>query len=61
MGDAVRIKVVAANLSKRQLDYEWVTEKQPGDNREQGKKVSAVKGKASTADRSKQKAGKKKK
>ena len=27
MGDAVRIKVVAANLSKRQLDYEWVTEK----------------------------------
>lgn len=24
MGDAVRIKVVAANLSKRQLDYEWV-------------------------------------
>lgn len=26
MGDAVRIKVVAANLSKRQLDYEWVTD-----------------------------------
>ena len=24
MGDIVRIKVVAANLSKRQLDYEWV-------------------------------------
>jgi ribonuclease R len=24
MGDTVRIKVVAANLSKRQLDYEWV-------------------------------------
>ncbi|HQW84062.1 MAG TPA: ribonuclease R [Ferruginibacter sp.] len=24
MGDAVRIKVVATNLSKRQLDYEWV-------------------------------------
>ena len=24
MGDLVRIKVVAANLSKRQLDYEWV-------------------------------------
>ena len=24
MGDSVRIKVVAANLSKRQLDYEWV-------------------------------------
>ena len=24
MGDLVKIKVVAANLSKRQLDYEWV-------------------------------------
>ncbi len=35
MGDRVRIKVVAANLSKRQLDYEWVTGKKP---------VAAVKG-----------------
>ncbi|MEO5890468.1 MAG: ribonuclease R [Ferruginibacter sp.] len=26
MGDAVRIKVVAANLEKRQLDYNWVQE-----------------------------------
>lgn len=26
MGDNVRIKVVAANLDKRQLDYEWVKE-----------------------------------
>jgi ribonuclease R len=24
MGDKVKIKVVAANLAKRQLDYEWV-------------------------------------
>jgi ribonuclease R len=24
MGDKVWIKVVAANLTKRQLDYEWV-------------------------------------
>lgn len=24
MGDKIRIKVIAANLSKRQLDYEWV-------------------------------------
>ncbi len=24
MGDKIRIKVVAANLTKRQLDYEWV-------------------------------------
>lgn len=27
MGDRVRIKVVTANLSKRQLDYEWVSAK----------------------------------
>ena len=26
MGDKIRIKVVAANLTKRQLDYEWVVE-----------------------------------
>ena len=26
MGDAVRIKVVAANLEKRQLDYHWIQE-----------------------------------
>jgi ribonuclease R len=24
MGDKITIKVVAANLTKRQLDYEWV-------------------------------------
>ncbi len=28
MGDAVTIKVVAANLGKRQLDYEWVSGKE---------------------------------
>jgi len=38
MGDRVRIKVVAANLSKRQLDYEWVTEKKGMGNLESGKK-----------------------
>ncbi len=27
MGDKVRIRVVAANLTKRQLDYEWVIAK----------------------------------
>ena len=26
MGDKLRIKVVAANLTKRQLDYEWLRE-----------------------------------
>lgn len=24
IGDALRIKVIAANLDKRQLDYEWI-------------------------------------
>ncbi|MDE1192622.1 MAG: ribonuclease R [Arachidicoccus sp.] len=41
MGDTVRIKVVAANLDKRQLDYEWVlksdeakkNEKKSGDTK----------------------------
>jgi len=27
MGDKLYIKVVAANLDKRQLDYEWVLQK----------------------------------
>jgi ribonuclease R len=30
MGDKVKIKVVAANLTKRQLDYEWVIEEAKG-------------------------------
>lgn len=30
MGDKLTIKVVAANLTKRQLDYEWVREEAPG-------------------------------
>ena len=33
MGDKVWIKVVAANLDKRQLDYEWVLH--PGDKKEE--------------------------
>ncbi len=35
MGDKVRIKVVAANLGKRQLDYEWV----PAHTKASNKKV----------------------
>jgi ribonuclease R len=31
MGDKVRIKVVAANLAKRQLDYEWVIATSAGE------------------------------
>jgi ribonuclease R len=30
MGDKIRIKVVAANLTKRQLDYHWVPDKAKG-------------------------------
>jgi len=48
MGDLVRIKVVAANLSKRQLDYEWV----PG---------KGVKGKADRSSEVKSKKSKTKK
>ena len=53
MGDAVRIKVVAANLSKRQLDYEWVTEKVAGGSGELGKKGRDVKGKPQAGSKSK--------
>jgi ribonuclease R len=38
MGDRVRIKVIAANLTKRQLDYEWVLEaEQPAKSRKKKK------------------------
>ncbi|MBL0182836.1 MAG: ribonuclease R [Chitinophagaceae bacterium] len=43
MGDRVRIKVMAANLTKRQLDYEWVPVKKAGTgNLELGKKDKPV-------------------
>lgn len=32
MGDRIRIKVVSANLGKRQMDYEWVPDKGNADN-----------------------------
>jgi len=40
MGDKVMIRVVSANLDKRQLDYMWV---QPGSNTERQKKKSTKK------------------
>ncbi len=50
MGDAVRIKVAAANLDKRQLDYHWV----PGDeSTESRKKSTPVKEKKSTVKKKK--------
>jgi ribonuclease R len=38
MGDRVRIKVIAANLTKRQLDYEWVLEADSTDDTKSKKK-----------------------
>lgn len=48
MGDKVRIKVVAANLTKRQLDYEWVisaavAEEKTAETEEQRKQKSKKK------------------
>ena len=39
MGDKVRIKVVAANLTKRQLDYEWVIAKSLAEGMVEAKKA----------------------
>ena len=44
IGDKVTIKVISANLTKRQLDYQWVTEKKAGaasSAKNTGKKSSA--------------------
>jgi ribonuclease R len=58
MGDRVRIKVVAANLSKRQLDYEWVPAKAQAVDK--AKPVLKTKTKTATAGKaSKQKFKKK--
>ncbi|HEX2684253.1 MAG TPA: ribonuclease R [Ferruginibacter sp.] len=59
MGDMVRIKVVAANLSKRQLDYEWVPTKQVNGEAEQNKKASQ-KRKTQPAKSAKSRTGKRK-
>lgn len=41
MGDAVRIKVVAANLTKRQLDFHWVSNNDPNPKQvTKGKKTA---------------------
>jgi ribonuclease R len=62
MGDKVTIKVVAANLIKRQLDYEWVLA--PGEDRpaDEGNRMhSKERPNARTKDRSKDRPKKKKK
>ena len=42
MGDLVRIKVVAANLTKRQLDYEWVPGKESQQPKSKTKEHSGI-------------------
>jgi ribonuclease R len=40
MGDKIRIKVISANLTKRQLDYEWVLTSALAEEHESEKKRS---------------------
>lgn len=40
MGDAVRVKLVAANLDKRQLDFEWITDIKSTNKKATGKAAS---------------------
>ncbi|MFN8251373.1 MAG: ribonuclease R [Ferruginibacter sp.] len=54
MGDKVRIKVVAANLGKRQLDYEWVPVEGKKKKVEKVEKVNKVE-KAKKTDKKKRK------
>ncbi|MEO6718961.1 MAG: ribonuclease R [Ferruginibacter sp.] len=58
MGDKVKIKVVAANLEKRQLDYHWVSSakhtKSETGKREAGKSEDSKKGRSSKASAPKQ-------
>jgi ribonuclease R len=49
MGDKVYIRVVAANLTKRQLDFEWILKPEMDDqleeeNQSEGKKKGKGKG-----------------
>jgi ribonuclease R len=55
MGDKVKVKVVAANLDKRQLDYDWVPDQQKSTQatRQTGAKKTAAK--KSTAKKSAEK------
>jgi ribonuclease R len=39
MGDTITIRVIAANLEKRQIDFEWVTDAERG-NKPQGRPIS---------------------
>ncbi len=45
MGDKIKIKVVAANLTKRQLDYHWVMDEVKQGSKQEAKKPVKKKGK----------------
>ncbi len=61
MGDAVRVRVVAASLAKRQLDFEWVTASVKGNSIKPGLQTKAkTKAPAKAASKSKPVAKKKK-
>jgi ribonuclease R len=49
MGDNVRIKVISANLDKRQLDYEWVPDNVKSQNSKVKNEKAAPAGKAPAA------------
>lgn len=61
MGDKVRIKVVAANLAKRQLDYEWVIASSTGESEKPAGSAKHVKPVRSAVREKKTKTKKKKK
>jgi ribonuclease R len=60
MGDKIRIKVIAANLVKRQLDYEWVLTSGLDEEEKATAKAKAARAETSKAGSSKQKQRKKK-
>ena len=43
MGDKIRIRVVSANLVKRQLDYEWVSDQQVSPKKTSARKPKTTK------------------
>ena len=49
MGDNVRIKVISANLDKRQLDYEWVPDNVKSQNSKVKNEKAALAGRAPAA------------
>lgn len=60
MGDRIKVRVVSANLAKRQLDYEWMMEDTGKKDTGKAKEKPKGKGKQVEAGQQKKKPGKKK-